>query len=155
MSPRKVFWPGRSHPDPGGPGCGPAPRCPEALLQQRRYETSKSGHEMALNWSADLPRLLVFCPPRDGLPFCAGRRGVFSYFDWSFFDFASSRGLLRMAGRPCSPLLGVDSGPGEGGSEGVRGAPEPNFASFAGNRSEMNNFRGKIRGRHPWARTLV
>ena len=30
-----------------------------------------------------------------------------------------------MAGRPRSRSPGVDSGPGEGGSEGLRGAPEP------------------------------
>ncbi len=34
-------------------------------------------------------------------------------------------GLFGMAGRPRSRPLGVDSGPGQGGSEGVPGAPEP------------------------------
>ena len=52
----------------------------------------------------------------------AGRLGVFSYFYWSFFDFVSIRELFGMAGRPRSRPLGVDSGPGEGGLEGVRGA---------------------------------
>ena len=63
--------------------------------------------------------------PAQAAAVSAGRLGVFLYFYWSFFDFVSIRELFGMAGRPRSRPLGVDSGPGEGGSEGVRGAPEP------------------------------
>ncbi len=41
-----------------------------------------------------------------------------------FFDLVSIRKLSGMAGRHRSRPLGVDSGPGEGGSEGVWWAPE-------------------------------
>ncbi len=51
--------------------------------------------------------------------------GVFLYLYWSFFNFVSIRELFGMAGKPRSRPLGVESGPGWRGSEGVRGAPEP------------------------------
>jgi hypothetical protein len=46
-------------------------------------------------------------------------------YDFIFFDFASIRELIGMAGRPRSRPLGVDPGPGGGGSEGIRGPPNP------------------------------
>ncbi len=42
-------------------------------------------------------------------------------FYWSFVDFVSIRELFGMAGGPRSRPLGVDSGPGGGGSEEVGG----------------------------------
>ncbi len=52
----------------------------------------------------------------------AGRLGVFLYLYWTFFDFVSIRELFGMSGGPRSRPWGVDCGPGEGCSEGVRGA---------------------------------
>ncbi len=39
--------------------------------------------------------------------------------------FVSIRDCFGLVGRPFPSALGVDSGPGEGGSEGIRGAPKP------------------------------
>ncbi len=58
-------------------------------------------------------------------PMHAGRLEVFLYLRWWLFYFVSIPELFGMAGGPRSRRLGVDSGPGRGGSEGVRGAPEP------------------------------
>ncbi len=52
---------------------------------------------------------------------CWTSGGVFVFL--SFFDFVSVLALFGMAGRACSRPRGVDSGPGDAGSEGVRGAP--------------------------------
>ncbi len=62
---------------------------------------------------------VVFTSRRNGV----GCLGVISYLYDYFFDFVSIREVFGMTGNRFRPL-----GPGEGGSEGVWGAPKPFIA---------------------------
>ncbi len=55
--------------------------------------------------------------------------GLVRILDCSSSLFVSRRRLLGMARRPRYRALGVDSGPGEGGPEEVRGAPDSILSS--------------------------
>ncbi len=69
---------------------------------------------------------------------------MFLYLYWSFFDFVSIRELFGMAGGPRSRPSGVDSGPGEGGSEGVRGAPAPYKTKQIYSHPDVHHVKGFV-----------